>query len=540
MDKATLQNLILEKLGSTDERDFSKFLKRVAEYLQGYKTLQIEGIGHFQLQKEPISRMERQGNESEKNILVFLDSSAPLENSILSFDIENEPIASGNFTDEIFNIGIEQKTIIDDSNNNVDDKILTFIESGKIIKDFDVLKPQHSSTKFVTNENIESNVITNKAPDIDEDISIDDITLEKRSVEVAEARIDKSYLSNYVESETSEDEVILQPPLDDDQEISNQELGDTILETDELEETEVLEDGNKLDKNFEENTDDKIDADNIDDAKENEEESPFDEVAEYIDDDDKDEAQEILDEVPEEDIKQEIEDEITPDTSDTEEEESKVERQSYSSLSKERSEEWYKKTLLLALFVAIIVGVVLYLFWPSSSNLSHGEETTEVISNDTNTTAEEHSNVEEKANHDSEKEALNEESAKSETEKVIELETSKEEIPEKVEEVTKEDLKPVVEKTHKKVPKKLYRKTPNDQTVTPRIYTDGVQYTVQASSWKSTSIAEREVRKLKRRGFDAFIVKVYIKSKGSTWNRVRIGYFSSRAEAEEFLKKNRI
>jgi len=86
----------------------------------------------------------------------------------------------------------------------------------------------------------------------------------------------------------------------------------------------------------------------------------------------------------------------------------------------------------------------------------------------------------------------------------------------------------------------LYREIPNDKSVTDRIYFNDGKYTVQASSWKSASIAEREVQKLKKRGFDAFIVKVFLKSKGSTWNRVRIGYFNSKLEAEEFLRKNKI
>ncbi len=79
-----------------------------------------------------------------------------------------------------------------------------------------------------------------------------------------------------------------------------------------------------------------------------------------------------------------------------------------------------------------------------------------------------------------------------------------------------------------------------NKTITNRIYFDGERYMVQSSSWKSKTIAEREVSKLRKRGFDAFIYKVYIPAKGSTWNRVRIGYFNSRNEAEEFLKKNKI
>ena len=101
---------------------------------------------------------------------------------------------------------------------------------------------------------------------------------------------------------------------------------------------------------------------------------------------------------------------------------------------------------------------------------------------------------------------------------------------------------PIVEKKVVKTNSEsdIYREIKNDKTISKRIYFDGTQYMVQASSWKTKSVAEREVRKLRKRGFDAFIYKVYIPSKGDTWNRVRIGYFNSIKEAEEFLKNNKI
>ncbi|MCK5457605.1 MAG: SPOR domain-containing protein, partial [Melioribacteraceae bacterium] len=86
----------------------------------------------------------------------------------------------------------------------------------------------------------------------------------------------------------------------------------------------------------------------------------------------------------------------------------------------------------------------------------------------------------------------------------------------------------------------LYREIANDVSITNRIYFDSKKYTVQISSWKSKTIAEHEVKKLKKLGFDAFIYKVYIKSKDATYNRVRIGYFDSKNEAAQFLKRNKL
>lgn len=86
----------------------------------------------------------------------------------------------------------------------------------------------------------------------------------------------------------------------------------------------------------------------------------------------------------------------------------------------------------------------------------------------------------------------------------------------------------------------LYRKLTNDMQVSPQIYSDGTNFTVQVSSWKSTTIAENEVAKLKKLGYDAFIFQVFLESKNSTWNRVRIGYFNSMKEAQDFLIKNKL
>ena len=86
----------------------------------------------------------------------------------------------------------------------------------------------------------------------------------------------------------------------------------------------------------------------------------------------------------------------------------------------------------------------------------------------------------------------------------------------------------------------LYRRIEKDISITDRIYFDGLKYSVQISSWKSKTIAEHEVKKLKKLGFDAFIFRLFIKSKDDTYNRVRIGYFDSKNEAANFLKHNKL
>ncbi|MEG8945633.1 SPOR domain-containing protein [Rosettibacter firmus] len=78
----------------------------------------------------------------------------------------------------------------------------------------------------------------------------------------------------------------------------------------------------------------------------------------------------------------------------------------------------------------------------------------------------------------------------------------------------------------------------NERVVYKTIFTDGNKYCIQISSWKEEYKAQNEVDKLKSKGHNAFYIKVNIPGKGD-WYRVRIGYFSTLREAEEYLKEMR-
>src|SRR4030042_1765325 len=77
----------------------------------------------------------------------------------------------------------------------------------------------------------------------------------------------------------------------------------------------------------------------------------------------------------------------------------------------------------------------------------------------------------------------------------------------------------------------------NERNVTNTIFTDGNLFCFQVSSWRQKSIAESEAQKLRSRGHNAFVVEAYIPQKGGTWYRVRIGYFNSEMEANEYRKR---
>ena len=78
-----------------------------------------------------------------------------------------------------------------------------------------------------------------------------------------------------------------------------------------------------------------------------------------------------------------------------------------------------------------------------------------------------------------------------------------------------------------------------ERNVTKTIFTDGVKYVVQVSSWKNKRIAEKQKKLLEEMGYNAFITQVYIKRKHGTWNRVRVGYFNSLREAKKIEREIR-
>lgn len=76
-----------------------------------------------------------------------------------------------------------------------------------------------------------------------------------------------------------------------------------------------------------------------------------------------------------------------------------------------------------------------------------------------------------------------------------------------------------------------------ERNVRSTIFTDGQKYCFQVSSWKQKTQAEREVERLRRNGEKAFFVEANVPSKGGKWYRVRIGYFNSIEEIENYIRK---
>ena len=63
-----------------------------------------------------------------------------------------------------------------------------------------------------------------------------------------------------------------------------------------------------------------------------------------------------------------------------------------------------------------------------------------------------------------------------------------------------------------------------------------LRYTIQIAAYQEKEMAEEDVKKMKTRGYAAFIVSFTVPDKG-TWYRVRLGSFPNKAAAEKLLKQ---
>ena len=113
-------------------------------------------------------------------------------------------------------------------------------------------------------------------------------------------------------------------------------------------------------------------------------------------------------------------------------------------------------------------------------------------------------------------------------------------IKEPVKETIKEPIKVAAVEIPSTEEKTLYRKFANEVRINNRIYSDGKRFMVQVSSFKTKNRAENDAYKYKNLGHDAFIVEANLPQLGGTWYRVRIGYFNSQKDAENFIAKNNL
>lgn len=86
--------------------------------------------------------------------------------------------------------------------------------------------------------------------------------------------------------------------------------------------------------------------------------------------------------------------------------------------------------------------------------------------------------------------------------------------------------------------RKLYQEIPEEKKLpNSNIWYDGNRYNLQLSSWKRRAKAESEVKRIRSKGYNAFITQIYLEKFGGTYYRVKVGYFDTEKEAREIENK---
>ncbi len=69
------------------------------------------------------------------------------------------------------------------------------------------------------------------------------------------------------------------------------------------------------------------------------------------------------------------------------------------------------------------------------------------------------------------------------------------------------------------------------------VESDEGNYTVQVSSWRTRTYADRDARRFTNYGYEAYIQKVDLADRNETWFRVRIGRFTTMQRGAQFAAK---
>lgn len=103
----------------------------------------------------------------------------------------------------------------------------------------------------------------------------------------------------------------------------------------------------------------------------------------------------------------------------------------------------------------------------------------------------------------------------------------------------KSDLSDVKLELPKPTKSKMAYNNSSDSNVRGNIWSDGSKYVIQLSSWRKKDVAEKLVSDKKSEGHNAFLMKAELPGRG-VWYRVRVGYFDTLEEAQNYKRTNNL
>jgi len=169
MNKEELKNIVAEIFGNSSETVFNQFIEIIASTIKGNQALLLNSIGHFQIKKEPLSRMERkeEGSIGDKEILLFLPAGEIGDENIMLIEFDEKRKTSTGFSDSVFDLGINQPNIISPeseiseeegaiTDDSLQNNITEFIGSGEIIEGYQLFDGNESHPLSNDDEEIDS------------------------------------------------------------------------------------------------------------------------------------------------------------------------------------------------------------------------------------------------------------------------------------------------------------------------------------------------------------------------------------------------
>jgi cell division septation protein DedD len=574
MKKESLKENIAKILGvSSVEKDlaFEIFLEKISDTLNYDQAIKIKGIGSFQLKKSELTDDEKSliglsDGKKDKIIYSAFDNKSSRESNslFLSFDVKAKTKDEFEFDDEIFSPGVGKPILpindADESDSSIhmikkslESRVTELIEESEKIDDFDIWDDFYSNIEKQQNDEI-----------IFDAGHADSFEFQNESINA----FDDDQLSKDIEDENKPNQESVIEDLDSDElndneikdfenafsqgfgneknttESFSQDEIDKILNNVEIDTNDDIVNDNKFasDKDLDafaeltsmlaQSTDNEFD---IEDDNENnidavDEDDPFatlektfsgeiDEPEEEIEKRDVDQFDNIKEEQVDDydDINQnekELDDKILAST---------IEYSPENDIPNEKiPEESAKKKFgllfwgLASLFVIVTLGGVYFFFFNESDTSTVSQQNIVALADSIK-----HDNT-----------SIVKPVKKDSTQQISKVE---EKNNSKIETEQKEEK---IESNSETNVNKLVLKPDDEIEVSNFIFTNGKEYSVQVSSWKSKDIADREAERFKSLGYKSAVVAANLNKLG-TWYRVRVGYFSSIEKAKEFQNKQK-
>lgn len=583
MKKESLKENIAKILGvSSVEKDlaFEIFLEKISDTLNYNQAIKIKGIGAFQLKKSELTEDEKSliglsDGKKDKIIYSAFDNKSSRESNslFLSFDVKAKTKDEFEFDDEIFSPGVgkpilpindaeESDSSIHMIKKSLESRVTELIEESEKIDDFDIWDDFYSNIEKQPNEEIildsenddsfefqKESIETYDDEQISEDIEVDN----KPNQESVLEDLDSDELDD---NEIKDFENAFNQGLSNEKNITesfSQDEIDKILNNVEIDSNDDIVDDNKFssEKDLDafaeltsilaQSTDNEFDIDenkNKDKIDPVDEDDPFatlektfsgeiDEPEEEIEKGDVDQL-DNFDNIEEDEATDEFEDSNQNEKDNEKELDDKILASTieYSPENdipnEEIPEESAKKKFgrlfwgLATLFVIVTLGGLYFLFFNESDSSAVSKDN---IIAAADSIKQSNASIVKPVDKDT-------------TQQIDKVEETP--IP-KMEAVQKEEVVASNPETNNS---KSVLKPEEEIEVSNFIFTNGKEYSVQVSSWKSKDIADREAERLKSLGYKTAVVAANLKKLG-TWYRVRVGYFSSIEKAKEFQNKQK-